>query len=108
MLARDKLGVWKKVESVALFNESFIKIITVIPNISREELIDRYMRDLKNYVPRELCTRTYQSLLELMSDALCIEASKNQFSIVSTASSKERVRCHGHKKLKNWIHGTEN
>ncbi len=78
-LARYKLAVWKQVKSVALYSKSFMKIITDIPNISMEEVIDRYMRGLKNHVSRELCTKTYQSLTDLRSDALSVEAPKNSF-----------------------------
>ena len=63
-----------------------MEIITDIPNISMGEVIDHDMRGLKNQVSRELCTRNYQSLTDLMSDALSVEASKNSFPKVSIAS----------------------
>ena len=63
-----------------MYNESFMKIITDIPNTSMDEVIGHYVRGLKSYVSKELCTRTYQSLTTLMSDALSVEASKNSFS----------------------------
>lgn len=44
--ARDKLAVWKQSKSVAQYNESFLKIIIDIPNISTDEVLDRYMRGL--------------------------------------------------------------
>ena len=78
-LARDTLAVWKQLKSVALYNESFMKIITDIPNISMGEVFNRYMGGLKNQVSRELCTRNYQSLTDLMSDAISVEGSKNSF-----------------------------
>ena len=78
--ARDKLAVWKQVTSVALFNESFLKLIIDIPNISQYEVIDRYMRGLKPFVSQELSTKTCNSLTTLISDALSIEASKASFS----------------------------
>ena len=40
-ITRDKLAPWRQVQSVELFNESFLKIIINILNISTEEVIDR-------------------------------------------------------------------
>ena len=56
--AIDKLAVWKTVTSVALFNESFLKIIIHILNISQNELIDRYVRGLKTFISQEPCMKT--------------------------------------------------
>ena len=78
-IARDKLAVWKQLKSVALYKESFMKIIIDIPKISTDEVIDRYMRGLKPYISKELCTTSYQSLATLMSHAFSIEASKSSF-----------------------------
>lgn len=77
--ARDKLAVWKQVGSVTQFNESFLKIIIDIPNISTDEVIDRYRRGLKAYISTELCTRTYESLTQVMADSLSVESAKKSF-----------------------------
>lgn len=78
--ARDKLAAWKQVTSVSQYNETYLKIIIDIPNISADETIDRYMRGLKQHVSRELCTTNYTSLTTLMSHALRVESSKLSFS----------------------------
>lgn len=78
--ARDKLANWKQTGSVKVYNESFLKIIIDIPNISNDEVIDRYMRGLKSYISKELCTHTYDSVTTLMSHALSVEASKSSFN----------------------------
>lgn len=82
-IARDKLARWKQLTSVEVYNESFLKIIIDIQQISTDEVIDRYMRGHKTHISKELCTRTYTSLTELMSHALSIEASKASFSKAS-------------------------
>lgn len=79
-IARDKLAVWKQVKTVAQYNESFLKIITDIPNISADEVIDRYMRGLKTNISKELCTTSYDNLTTLMSHAISVEASQVSFT----------------------------
>ncbi len=78
-IAQDKLASWKKVQTVEFHNESFLKIIIDVPNISTEEVIDRYMKGIKPNISRELCATTYDSVTKLVSDALSIEASKTFF-----------------------------
>eukprot|EP00171_Calliarthron_tuberculosum_P005616 IDg5616t1 len=77
--ARNKLAVWRQKQSVSAYNESFLKIIINIPNISTDEVIDRYTRGLKTSISTELCTHTYASLNKLMSDALRVENAKRSF-----------------------------
>ena len=72
-IARDKLAKWKQIKDVSSFNEYFQKILLDIPNITTEQKIDRYSRGLKSYIWRELCTKEYASLSELMRDAERIE-----------------------------------
>ena len=56
-IARDKLAKWKKLKYVASFNEDFQKILLDIPKISIDEQLDRYLRGLKSYIYRDVCTR---------------------------------------------------
>ena len=77
--ARDKLARWRQERDVSHYNESFLKIIINIPNISKDEVIDRYLRGLRPEICQELCTNEYDSITKVMSDALSIEAAKNSF-----------------------------
>lgn len=77
--ARDKLGRWRQDRDVSHYNESFLQIIINIPNISKDEVIDRYMRGLKPDISQELCTNEYCSITKAMSDALSVEAAKTSF-----------------------------
>ncbi len=86
--ARDKLAIWKQTKDVSLYNETFLKIIIDIPNISTDEVIDRYMRGLKAEISQELCTTTYDSLTTLMSHALSVEAAKKSFLRSRTTYSR--------------------
>ena len=45
--ARDKLAIWKQKESAASAISDFRSIILEIPNITDEELLDRFIRGLK-------------------------------------------------------------
>ena len=56
------------------FNEDFLKILLKIPSITIEEQIDLYARGLKPFIWRELCTREYNSLTDLMRDAERVES----------------------------------
>ncbi len=67
-----------------------MKIILDIPKISTDEVIDRYMRGLKPYISKELCTVNCNSLTTLMSHALSVEASKSSFSKTFTRSNLEQ------------------
>lgn len=78
-IARDKLARWKQLPSVVVYIESFMKIILDIPGISKEEVIDRYMRRLKQSILKELCTIDYDCLTTLMSHTVRVEASKTSF-----------------------------
>lgn len=78
--ARDRLAVCRQNNSVSQFNEEFQKIIMDIPNISPEEAIDRYLRGLKRQIQTELCTKEYENLNDILSDALKVEASKGSFA----------------------------
>lgn len=51
-----------------------------IPNISAEECVDRFTRGLKKHIRTQLCTKDYENLNQLMSDALKIEASLGFFN----------------------------
>ena len=73
-LARDKLSVWKQVKDIQTYNNDFYSIITDIPGITSDELIDRYSRGLKPYIWQELCTRDYTNLNNLMRDAELVES----------------------------------
>ena len=73
-IARDKLAKWKQIKDVGSFNEDFQKILLDIPSITTEEQIDRYARGLKPFIWRELCTREYNSLTDLMRDAERVES----------------------------------
>ena len=73
-IARDKLAKWKQLRDVTSFNEDFQKILLDIPNISIDEQLDRYLRGLKSYIYRDLCTREYTRLADVMRDAERIES----------------------------------
>lgn len=72
-MARDKLAIWKQIKDVVTYNKYFLDIVLDIPNISIEEQIDRYSKGLKQYIFKELCTRDYDNLNDLMKDAECVE-----------------------------------
>lgn len=58
-----------------------------IEEISTEEVIDRYVKGLKQYIPNELFIETHDSLTTLMSHAFRMEASKSLLSrMLSTHS----------------------
>lgn len=74
--ARDKLHRWKQVKDVESFNSDFMSILIDIPDIAEAEKLDRYSRGLKSYIWEALCTKTYQRLEDLMTDALRVENAK--------------------------------
>lgn len=113
MSAKDNLAVWKQVGSVAVYNESFMKLLIDIPTICVEEEIDRYIRGLKPYISTEMCIRNYQSLNTPMSDALSVEEAKksftpnNDFSIPEdkvTPMNVSNTRLHFKKRRQNYIY----
>ena len=73
-MARHKLDKWKQLRDVAYFNEDFQKILLDIPDISIDEQLDRYLRGLKSYIYRDVCTREYTRLDDVMRDAELIES----------------------------------
>lgn len=74
--ARDKLHTWCQRRDVASFNAGFLNILLDIPNITEAEKMDRYTRGLKGYIWEALCTKTYHTLEEIMTDALRVENAK--------------------------------
>lgn len=78
-IARDKLARWKQIKDVSSFNEDFQKILLDIPTITIEEQLDRYARGLKHYIWKELCTKEYTSLGDLMKDAERVEMAHRRF-----------------------------
>jgi len=72
-IARDKLARWKQIKGVPTYSEDFQRILLDIPTITMEEQLDRYARGLKSYIWKELCTKEYTSLGELMRDAERVE-----------------------------------
>ena len=86
-LARDKLHKWRQMKDVSTYNEDFLKIILDIPNISKDEQIDRYTRGLKHFIFREMCTRDYETLVEAMKDAERIESGHHRSPIQRDASN---------------------
>ena len=74
--ARDKLHRWRQTKDVSQFNADFQRIIADIPEITPAEAMDRYKRALKPYIWDALCLKKYESLEEMMTDALTMEASK--------------------------------
>lgn len=54
VVARDKLAVVKQRNSVAAYTHEFRNIVLDIPNISKEEKIDRYKRGLKWNIRKEV------------------------------------------------------
>lgn len=76
LAARDKLSKWKQMKDVASFNSDFLQIILDIPEITEAEKIDRYCRGLKNSIWEVLCTKEYERVEDVMTDALRVEAAK--------------------------------
>ena len=72
-MARDKLVKWEQIKYESYFNEEFLHILLDIPNISKEEKIDRYTRALKPYVWKAVCTKDYGELGEAMADVERVE-----------------------------------
>ena len=73
-IARDKLSRWRQMKDVEIFSRDFLKLVLEIPYISMDEQIDRYSRALKPYIWKELCTKEYTDLSQLMKDAERVEA----------------------------------
>ena len=82
-IARDKLARWRQVKDVPAYNEDFQKILLDIPTITVEEQLDRYARGLRSYIWKELCTKEYTSLGELMRDAERVEMAHRRFGRVA-------------------------
>ena len=78
-IAQGKLARWRQIKDVPAYNEDFQKILLDIPNITMEEQLDRYARGLKSYIWKELCTKEYNSLGELMEDAERVEMAHRRF-----------------------------
>lgn len=76
LAARDKLARWRQVKDVSAFNRDFLQILLDIPDISEAEKLDRYTRGLKSHLWEPLCTKTYETLEQCMTDALKVEAAK--------------------------------
>ncbi len=74
--ARDKLHRCRQTKDVAQFNADFQRIIADIPDMTPAELMDRYKRALKPYIWNALCVKKYESLEDMMTDALTMESSK--------------------------------
>lgn len=74
--ARDLLHKWKQMKDVASYNKSFQSIVLDIPDITMTEQVDRYSRGLKSYIWEALCLKRYDTLDEVMLDALKVEAAK--------------------------------
>ena len=81
--ARNKLHSWRQIKDVGAFNKSFLAIVLDIPDITEEEKIDRYSRGLKRDIWERLCTKSYEDLESLMTDALRVEAALAGSSRVS-------------------------
>ena len=86
-LARHKLANFKKLYSLARYNEEFLKIIHDIPGISQDEALDRYKGVLKQMISKDLCIREYSDLNRLMSDAANVDASQASFKRNTQATS---------------------
>ena len=95
-IARDKLARWKQLKDVSSFNEDFQKILLDIPNISLDEQLDRYLRGLKSYIYRDLCTHEYTRLADVMRDAERIESAYRRVSNPGRAG-KEMKKPHQNK-----------
>ena len=74
--ARDKLAKWRQMKDVSAFNTDFLRIVLDIPDITESEKMDRYQRGLKSYIWEVLCTKDYDNLEAIMTDALKVEAAK--------------------------------
>lgn len=82
-IARDKLARWKQIKGVPTYSEDFQRILLDIHTITMEEQLDRYARGLKSYIWKELCTKEYTSLGELMRDAERVEMAHRRFGRVA-------------------------
>eukprot|EP00126_Sphaerothecum_destruens_P002430 Sdes_comp15870_c0_seq1m4969 len=67
--ARNELAVWKQTSSISEAIHRFKDITIRIPNISEEEMLDRFRRGLKLSVRRELEKGFPKSLDEAMAIA---------------------------------------
>lgn len=98
-IARDKLARWRQVKDVPTFNNDFQKILLDIPNISKEEQVDRYTRGLKGYIWKELCTKDYDELSEAMRDAERVEAAHRRVGMrTAPVMDGPRNRMHNNQK----------
>eukprot|EP00170_Pyropia_yezoensis_P004230 contig_17377_g4241 len=75
--ARGHLQTWKQMKDVKSYNESFQSIILDIPDMSMAEKIDRHVRGLKSYIWEALCLKHYDTLDDVMRDAVSMEAAKH-------------------------------
>lgn len=57
-------------KNVQQYNKDFLRIVLDIPirNISMEEKLYRYMRDLKSFIWKELCIKKYRSVTGAMKN----------------------------------------
>ena len=69
LAARDKLSKWKQMRYVADFITDFPQIILYIPDITEAEKVDRYCRGLKSHIWEALCTKEYERVEDVMTDA---------------------------------------
>lgn len=89
--ARNKLHAWHQIKDVGTFNKSFLAIVLDIPDITEEEKIDRYSRGLKKDIWERLCTKSYEDLESLMTDALRVEAARAGSSRVAATAHPPKL-----------------
>ena len=91
-IARDELAKWKQIKDAASFNQDFQKILLDIPSMTIEEQVDRYARGLKPFIWRELCTREYNNLTDLMRDAERVESFRRSGRIPPRNITGDRLK----------------
>ena len=85
------LSKWRQLKDVLSFNEESLRILLDIPNISEEEQIVRYTRELKPYIWEEICTTEYRELSEAMADAERIDAAHRRMGAKNSRASTSNL-----------------
>lgn len=97
-ISQDKLAKWRQHKHVITFNEEFQKIRNDVSSISIDEKINRYTKDLKPYIPKELYGKDNESLAEAMWDAELVASVHRRGSIAigngRKASSSDAAMVH--------------
>lgn len=88
LAARDKLSKWRQLKDVATYNSDFLQILLDIPDITEAEKLDRYCRGLKTYIWESLCTKEYQKVESVMTDALKVEAAKKGSRVTNNTNTR--------------------